>query len=859
MRGRAGSFTDPRLKQRIKQYLSSNKCGRYVDIGILAADLQKTYSAEYGRRKRNAFRIQVEKVFGIISNEREFEDLTALENEHVAKRARHRREENEDVESYTDDSDDDDYSEHLSTNHLNSSLLTLYRKGDPDSLLATSKNEPTETSTPAQVTVPRTSALPSGTPLDTRISEGGWFIDKTPGRKEDNFSIDLCEEEEERKQISEKSKDLSFLESEGKKTKSKRRKRRKEESQDVDEEIESVLRKQKVKTKGLELQFPLVKFDDVGGSDETLKEVCKMLIHVRHPEVYNHLGVVPPRGFLLHGPPGCGKTLLAQAIAGELGLPMLKVAATEIVSGVSGESEQKLRELFEQAVSNAPCILFIDEIDAITPKREVASKDMERRIVAQLLTCMDDLNNLAATAQVLVIGATNRPDSLDPALRRAGRFDREICLGIPDEAARERILQTLCRKLRLPESFDFHYLAHMTPGYVGADLMALCREAAMCTVNRVLIKLEEQKWKGVRAGEAMTEQSLETGTEALVEKDTKHPELPAKDELQRLLELLKEQNPLLEEQLQKLCIEMNDFIVALSSVQPSAKREGFVTVPDVTWADVGALEDIREELTMAILAPVRNPEQFKALGLTTPAGVLLAGPPGCGKTLLAKAVANESGLNFISVKGPELLNMYVGESERAVRQVFQRARNSAPCVIFFDEVDALCPRRSDREAGASVRVVNQLLTEMDGLENRQQVFIMAATNRPDIIDPAILRPGRLDKTLYVGLPLPVDRLAILKTITKDGTRPPLDVDVNLEEIAYDQRCDCYTGADLSALVREASVCALRQEMALQNGKSKKGEIKISRKYFEEAFKKVKSSISRKDQAMYEELRQSLSK
>uniref|UniRef100_A0A8C0FY86 Nuclear VCP like n=1 Tax=Bubo bubo TaxID=30461 RepID=A0A8C0FY86_BUBBB len=523
-----------------------------------------------------------------------------------------------------------------------------------------------------------------------------------------------------------------------------------------------------------------------------------MLIHVRHPEVYNHLGVVPPRGFLLHGPPGCGKTLLAQAIAGELELPMLKVAATEMVSGVSGESEQKLRELFEQAVSSAPCVLFIDEIDAITPKREVASKDMERRIVAQFLTCMDDLNNVAATTQVLVIGATNRPDSLDPALRRAGRFDREICLGIPDEAAREKILRTLCRKLKLPESFEFHHLARLTPGYVGADLMALCREAAMCTVNRVLIKSEKREdLKGI------------LGT------------MNTSDELQRLLDLLKKQDPLPEEQLQKLCIEMNDFIVALSSVQPSAKREGFVTIPDVTWADIGALEDVREELTMAILAPVRNPEQFKALGLTTPAGVLLAGPPGCGKTLLAKAVANESGLNFISVKGPELLNMYVGESERAVRQVFQRARNSAPCVIFFDEVDALCPRRSDRESGASVRVVNQLLTEMDGLENRQQVFIMAATNRPDIIDPAILRPGRLDKTLYVGLPPPEDRLAILKTITKDGTRPPLDIDVSLEEIAYSQHCDCYTGADLSALVREASVCALRQEMALQNKKGKK--------------------------------------
>ncbi|NWW64895.1 NVL protein, partial [Ifrita kowaldi] len=732
--------------------------------------------------------------------------------------------------SGTDDSDFDDYPEDLSTNHMNSSLLSLYKKGNPDSVSPTPKNDPVETP-PSERAAPQTSTLTPAARGERRISDGGWFIDKTPDGKD--FFIDLSEdgEGEEKKLISEKSTEFSVLESERKKTKGRRAKRKKEQFPDVDGEIESVLLK-KVRSKGSELYHPSVKFEDVGGNDETLKEICKMLLHIRHPEVYNHLGVVPPRGFLLHGPPGCGKTLLAQAIAGELELPMLKVAATEIVSGVSGESEQKLRELFEQAVSSAPCVLFIDEIDAITPKREVASKDMERRIVAQFLTCMDDLNNVAATTQVLVIGATNRPDSLDPALRRAGRFDREICLGIPDEGAREKILQTLCRKLKLPESFEFHHLARLTPGYVGADLMALCREAAMGTVNRVLITSEEQMRKHTRSEGNTAEGSMGIGTDIL-------------DELQRLLDLLKEQDPLPEEQLQKLCIEMNDFIVALSSVQPSAKREGFVTIPDVTWADIGALEDVREELTMAILAPVRNPEQFKALGLTTPAGVLLAGPPGCGKTLLAKAVANESGLNFISVKGPELLNMYVGESERAVRQVFQRARNSAPCVIFFDEVDALCPRRSDRESGASVRVVNQLLTEMDGLENRQQVFIMAATNRPDIIDPAILRPGRLDKTLYVGLPPPQDRLAILKTITKDGTRPPLDSDVSLEEIAYSQHCDCYTGADLSALVREASICALRQEMALQNTQSKKGEIKISRKHFEEAFRKVKSSVSKK--------------
>ncbi|NXC36004.1 NVL protein, partial [Campylorhamphus procurvoides] len=807
MRSRPGRSTDPRLKQRIKQYLASSKCGQYVDIGILASDLQKTYSAEYGRRKRNAFRIQVAKVFEIISNEKQREDLAVLEAEHVAKRAR--QEKNETTGSTTDDSDYDDYPEDLSTNHMNSSLLSLYKKGNPDSVPPTPKTDPVETPPPPARTAPPTSTVSPGARDETRISDGGWFIDKTPCGKD--FFIDLSEDGEgdEKKAISEKSTEFSVLESERKKTKGKRAKRKKEEFPDVDGEIESMLLK-KVRSKGPELYRPSVTFEDVGGNDETLKEICKMLIHIRHPEVYSHLGVVPPRGFLLHGPPGCGKTLLAQAIAGELELPMLKVAATEIVSGVSGESEQKLRELFEQAVSSAPCVLFIDEIDAITPKREVASKDMERRIVAQFLTCMDDLNNVAATTQVLVIGATNRPDSLDPALRRAGRFDREICLGIPDEGAREKILQTLCRKLKLPESFEFRHLARLTPGYVGADLMALCREAAMCTVNRVLIKSEEQRRKHVHAGGNTAEESLGTGTDTV-------------DELQRLLDLLKKQDPLPEEQLQKLCIEMNDFIVALSSVQPSAKREGFVTIPDVTWADIGALEDVRGELTMAILAPVRNPEQFKALGLTTPAGVLLAGPPGCGKTLLAKAVANESGLNFISVKGPELLNMYVGESERAVRQVFQRARNSAPCVIFFDEVDALCPRRSDREVRASVRVVNQLLTEMDGLENRQQVFIMAATNRPDIIDPAILRPGRLDKTLYVGLPPPEDRLAILKTITKDGTRPPLDSDVSLEEIAYSQHCDCYTGADLSALVREASICALRQEMALQNTQSKKGK------------------------------------
>uniref|UniRef100_A0A673VLG2 Nuclear VCP like n=1 Tax=Salmo trutta TaxID=8032 RepID=A0A673VLG2_SALTR len=646
------------------------------------------------------------------------------------------------------------------------------------------------------------------------------------GLEHDSILIDLCEEEAACPAGNQT--DVSMLEPEKtpKKGKFKKSKRRKEgASKGNDGDIEaSIMNK---KGKGC---FPpcFADIEFLSGS-LSLKEVCKLLIHMRHPEVYQQLGVVPPRGFLLHGPPGCGKTLLAQAVAGEMELPMLKVSAPELVSGVSGESEQKLRELFEQAVTSSPCILFIDEIDAITPKREVASKDMERRIVAQLLTCMDDLNSLAVTVQVMVIGATNRPDSLDPALRRAGRFDKEICLGIPDEAARLRILKTLCRKLKLPEDFDYRQLARLTPGYVGADLMALCREAAMSAVNRVLLERQDKN------------QGL----------------------LCRLLSLLKSSESLSEEQLAGLCILMSDFQGSLASVQPSAKREGFATVPDVTWEDVGALHDIREELTMAILAPVRSPAQFKALGLSAPAGVLLAGPPGCGKTLLAKAVANESGLNFISVKGPELLNMYVGESERAVRQVFQRGRNSAPCVIFFDEIDALCPRRSGHESGASVRVVNQLLTEMDGLETRRQVFIMAATNRPDIIDPAVLRPGRLDKTLYVGLPPPSDRHAILLTITKGGSRPHLEQDVSLEEMAHDVRSDCFTGADLSALVREASVNALRSVLINPSGHSYSNgpvaDIRVSKQNFEDAFKKVRPSVSKKDQRMYEQLKESLTR
>uniref|UniRef100_A0A3Q2FJ29 Nuclear VCP like n=1 Tax=Cyprinodon variegatus TaxID=28743 RepID=A0A3Q2FJ29_CYPVA len=816
-----GGWMDTRLKQRVEQYMASSS-SEYVDLAEMAVDLQRQFRMDYGRRNKTAFRIQVEKVFKAVKEEVELNDL---ESKHLAKRARSSCNETRDSSSSSEDSSDSD--EQVLGNTPNSSVTALYRKGPT----AAGRTNPAQNE-------------------GTVVSPGGWFIDKGRGPTTRPVFIDLSKDESV---DTEANRGASQLEPETKRSK----KRSKNSAHSADSQ--GVIKNKKAKSKSPELQYPHLRFEDVGGNEEILTEVCKLLVHMRHPEVYQHLGMVPPRGFLLHGPPGCGKTLLAQAVAGELQIPMLKVSAPELVSGVSGESEQKLRELFELAMTSSPCIVFIDEIDAITPKREVASKDMERRIVAQLLTCMDDLNSLTVTAQVLVIGATNRPDSLDPALRRAGRFDREICLGIPDEGARLRILRTLCRKLTLPADFNYQQLARLTPGYVGADLMALCREAAMAAVNRVLLETRplaqtppdcpEQPSGSPEQMEAVTDEVVRTEQEG---------------ELQQLLGILKNTDTLSEQELAGLCILMSDFQDALGRVQPSAKREGFATVPDVTWENVGALQDIREELTMAILAPVRSPEQFRALGLSAPSGVLLAGPPGCGKTLLAKAVANESGLNFISVKGPELLNMYVGESERAVRQVFQRGRNSAPCVIFFDEIDALCPRRSGHESGASVRVVNQLLTEMDGLETRKQVFIMAATNRPDIIDPAVLRPGRLDKTLYVGLPCAADRHAILMTVTKGGTRPQLEQDVRLEDIAFDERCSSFSGADLTALVREASVNALKVFMKSQlsgqtHPSGSTADIKVTKQNFEDAFKTIQPSVSKKDQLMYERLRESLSR
>ncbi|KAI8092885.1 P-loop containing nucleoside triphosphate hydrolase protein [Halteromyces radiatus] len=636
------------------------------------------------------------------------------------------------------------------------------------------------------------------------------------------------------------------------------------------------------KAEGREGAFiPNAKLSDLGGIDQCIEEIMELIaMPLAHPEVYIHTGVQPPRGVLLHGPPGCGKTRLAHAIAGELQVPFINISAPSIVSGMSGESEKKIRDVFEDAKASAPCLLFIDEIDAITPKRETAQREMERRIVAQLLTCMDDLSwEKTNNKPVMIIGATNRPDSLDAALRRAGRFDREISMGVPDEKAREKILSVLSGKLRLEGDFDFAELAKATPGYVGADLQALITTADETSATDLVTSITNANEQGENGTNSITTtmgQETTTLQPSIIPNNTDDNKTTTEDkaiktttveefESQSALEQLRaisefiqsHKEPLSPAQLESLAITQDDFKIALTKVQPSSKREGFATVPDVSWDDIGALQYVRDELRMAVVEPINHPEFFERVGITSPAGVLLWGPPGCGKTLLAKAVANESNTNFISVKGPELLNKYVGESERGVRQVFARARASAPCVIFFDELDALCSRRDDQQTDSSARVVNTLLTELDGAENRSQVYVIAATNRPDMIDPAMLRPGRLDKLLYVELPTPAERLDILTKLTKNT---PLSSEISLRTVADDERCEGFSGADLASLVRESAVASLRSKfyqhgVTVLDKSASADDIFVTMDHFNTAFTRVSPSVLPHDKRQYDKLRQ----
>jgi transitional endoplasmic reticulum ATPase len=556
-------------------------------------------------------------------------------------------------------------------------------------------------------------------------------------------------------------------------------------------------------------RYPRVTYEDIGGLKNIIQKVRELVeLPLRHPELFKRLGIEPPKGVLLYGPPGTGKTLLAKAVANETDAYFTSINGPEIMSKFYGESEQRLREIFEDAKKHAPAIIFIDEIDAIAPKRDEVIGEVERRVVAQLLTLMDGLES---RGNVIVIAATNRPNAVDPALRRPGRFDREIEIPLPDKQGRLEILQIHTRNMPLAKDVDLEKLAEVTHGYTGADLAALVREAAMNALRRYLPKID-------------------------ITLDKIPPEI-----------------------LESMEVKMEDFMNALKEIVPSGMREIYIEVPEVRWDDIGGLGDIKEELREVAEYPLKFQEYYEMTGIEPPKGILLFGPPGTGKTMLAKAVATESGANFIAVRGPEVLSKWVGESERAIREIFRKARMYAPTVIFFDEIDAIAPMRGmSPDTGVTERIVNQLLAEMDGIEKLDNVVIIAATNRPDILDPALLRPGRFEKLIYVPPPDKQARYEILRVHTK---KVVLGEDVNLEEIA--EKTDGYTGADLAALVREAAMIAIREGMKTcidkvsnlcpptdtdcRDAKMKEcmkgSSVKIEMRHFEEALKKVKPSVS----------------
>ena len=539
----------------------------------------------------------------------------------------------------------------------------------------------------------------------------------------------------------------------------------------------SILNEPAPEAKGL----PRTTYEDIGGLHEEIQRVREMVeLPLRHPELFQRLGIEPPKGVLLHGPPGCGKTLLARAVANESEANFYSINGPEIMSKFYGESEARLREIFQQAQQNSPSIIFVDELDAIAPKREEVTGEVERRVVAQLLALMD---GLSGRGNVIVIGATNRPSALDPALRRPGRFDREIEIGVPDKKGRYEVLQIHTRGMPLAEDVDLKKLADLSHGYTGADLAALGRETAMKALRRYLpqINLEEER-------------------------------IPPSV-------------------LEKMEVKMDDFINAYKEVTPTAMREVYIEVSTVNWTDVGGLDDVKQHLKEAVEWPLKNPEIFSKLGIKPPKGILLYGPPGCGKTMLARAVATESEANFISIKGPEVFSKWVGESEKAIREVFRKARMAAPAVIFLDEMDSLAPRRGlgFSDSGVSERVISQLLTEMDGIVTLQDIVVIAATNRPDMVDSAVMRPGRFDRLIYVPEPDEKSRLQILKIYTKEM---PLTKDVDLNQLALITKY--YSGADIESLCREAAMHALRNDV---------NAVEVAMKDFQNAIKEVGPSVT----------------
>uniref|UniRef100_A0A0K8V8H1 Putative cell division cycle ATPase n=1 Tax=Bactrocera latifrons TaxID=174628 RepID=A0A0K8V8H1_BACLA len=999
---------DPLIINRVKQYLEENVDKKFLDVSVMTRQLMERYP-EYTRRKQAPFRALVEQAYRIVSHSYGLEsqpssgddsdgsDLEVMDDSvssnlmnNLMNNLYQKPKTNASKQTTTkqsageaiDISSDDDSADDTCTNGKSSDGIAQNATSTTKSfsgVILTKSNVPQESSSKGSSNSATTDST-SGVSVTLGAQKRHEFPESTeqqqqPHKKQRNDRttqpFDRRDNEQQQQHMRQQLQQQQMQRSNRLSSYQQNNDAASGAFPTTASSQINQLRQRKFK-KEVVLRKSRETFQDIGGMEKTLKELCELLMHIKSPDIYFVLGLMPPRGLLLHGPPGCGKTLLAHAIAGQLNLPLIEVAATELIAGVSGESEERIRDVFEQATMYAPSVLFIDEIDAISSNRSMAQKDMERRIVSQLISSLDNLKLTEDGQSVLVIGATTRPDVLDPALRRVGRFDHEVAIGIPTRKDRKDILTIICYGLLIDSNCDFDKIAELTPGYVGADLLALVSRAATIAVKRkcsecirafqlesqrniTIVDLDDEADESTDASNKQAEQDKNgkekasidtndktddehnaeeaqtTATSSVTNADTENAEGKpegqtngaetveatttekkdaeamdvdvegedaAKAESSNnatnvqiadssvksteivattiddtktgesskpssnttdapnlsepsLLELLNwlDNPPTDLTCASEFCITIEDFMEAVKVVQPSSKREGFITVPDVTWADVGSLQDIREELQLAVLAPVKFPEKLVTLGLTAPSGVLLCGPPGCGKTLLAKAIANEAGINFISVKGPELMNMYVGESERAVRSCFQRARNSAPCVIFFDEFDSLCPKRSDtNEGGSGTRVVNQLLTEMDGVEDRKGVYILAASNRPDIIDPAILRPGRLDTILYVGLPQKEERVAILEATTKQRTRPELADDVDFTAVA--ECTDGYTGADLAGLVRQSAMLALKE--SIHNPDST--DLRVRKSHFDLALKLIRPSVSAQDRKTYEKLR-----